>query len=184
MWHKAPWSRPRGEASTVRVGAIGGTHGGSEGGSVVSGVGCGQRCVVLTTSWEPWYVSNVSIIFDAPCLFYTICFIFCLHFVAFYAISGTNLLTRCHSVSSLFSAIFVFQKSYRENILGIGRNKDRNSYFYQTKDEDRKRAGGEGRRGQAHHEEARPPSWPCPAVVRPPWWPSDAAWCLRTHLFL
>jgi hypothetical protein len=29
------------------------------------------------------YVSNVSIIFDAPCLFYTICFMFCLHFVAF-----------------------------------------------------------------------------------------------------
>jgi hypothetical protein len=32
---------------------------------------------------DAWYVSNVSIIFDAPCLFYTICFIFCLHFVAF-----------------------------------------------------------------------------------------------------
>jgi hypothetical protein len=30
-----------------------------------------------------WYVSNVSIIFDAPCLFYTICFMFGLHFVAF-----------------------------------------------------------------------------------------------------
>jgi hypothetical protein len=26
----------------------------------------------------------------------------------FYAISGTNLLTRCHSVSFLFSAVFVF----------------------------------------------------------------------------
>jgi hypothetical protein len=32
---------------------------------------------------DAWYVSNVSIIFDAPCLFYTICFIFCLHLVAF-----------------------------------------------------------------------------------------------------
>jgi hypothetical protein len=30
-----------------------------------------------------WYVSNVSIIFYAPCLFYTICFMFCLPFVAF-----------------------------------------------------------------------------------------------------
>jgi hypothetical protein len=29
----------------------------------------------------------------------------------------------------LFSAIFVFQKSYTGNILGIGRNKARNSYF-------------------------------------------------------
>jgi hypothetical protein len=41
----------------------------------------------------------------------------------FYAFSGTNLLTRCHSTSSLFSAIFVFQKIYTRNILGIGRNK-------------------------------------------------------------
>jgi hypothetical protein len=38
----------------------------------------------------------------------------------FYAFSGANLLTRCHSASSLFSAIFVFQKSYAGNILGIG----------------------------------------------------------------
>jgi hypothetical protein len=41
----------------------------------------------------------------------------------FYAFSGTNLLTRCHSASSLFSAVFVFQKSYTGNILGIGQNK-------------------------------------------------------------
>jgi hypothetical protein len=32
---------------------------------------------------DAWYISNVSIIFDAPCLFYTICFMFRLHFVAF-----------------------------------------------------------------------------------------------------
>jgi hypothetical protein len=32
-----------------------------------------------------------------------------------------------------------------------------------------------GARGQAHHEGACPPSWPHPGVVRPPWWPSDAA---------
>jgi hypothetical protein len=45
----------------------------------------------------------------------------------FYAFSRTNLLTRCHSASSLFSAIFVFQKSYTGNILGIGRNKSQTS---------------------------------------------------------
>jgi hypothetical protein len=67
---------------------------------------------------------------------------FCLHFVAFYAFSETNLLTRCHSASSLFFAVFVFQKSYTGNILGIGRNKDRNSYFSRTKDEGQTRAGG------------------------------------------
>jgi hypothetical protein len=32
---------------------------------------------------DAWYVSNVFIIFDAPCLFYTICFMFCLYFVVF-----------------------------------------------------------------------------------------------------
>jgi hypothetical protein len=33
-----------------------------------------------------YYVVNVFIIFDVPCLFYTICFVFCLHFVAFLCI--------------------------------------------------------------------------------------------------
>jgi hypothetical protein len=35
---------------------------------------------------DAWYVANVSIIFDAPCLFYTNCFMFCLHFVVFLCI--------------------------------------------------------------------------------------------------
>jgi hypothetical protein len=60
---------------------------------------------------------------------YTICFVFCYTSWRFYAFSGTNLQTRHHSASSLFSAIFVFQKSYVGNILGIGRNKSRTSYF-------------------------------------------------------
>jgi hypothetical protein len=47
----------------------------------------------------------------------------------FYAFSGTNLLTRCHSDSSLFSAVFVFQKSYTGNILRIGQNEAQSSYF-------------------------------------------------------
>jgi hypothetical protein len=76
-----------------------------------------------------WYVSNVSIIFDAPCFFYTICLMFRYTSWHFYAFSRTNLLTSCHSASSLFSAIFAFQKSYTGNILGIGRNKFLKSYF-------------------------------------------------------
>jgi hypothetical protein len=59
--------------------------------------------------------------------FYTICLLFRYTSWHFYAISGTNLLKRCHSVSSLFYAVFVFQKSYTGNILGIGRNKSRAS---------------------------------------------------------
>jgi hypothetical protein len=55
--------------------------------------------------------------------FYTICLVFRYISCHFYAFSETNLLTRCHSASSMFSAVFVFQKSYTGNILGIGRNK-------------------------------------------------------------
>jgi hypothetical protein len=72
----------------------------------------------------------------------TICFVFCYTLWLFYAFSGTNLLTRCHSASSLFSAVFVFQKSYIGNILRTGRNEARTSYFSRTQDEDRRRAGG------------------------------------------
>jgi hypothetical protein len=104
---------------------------------------------------------------------YTICFVFCYTPWRFYAFSGTNLLTRCHSASSLFSAIFVFQKSYIENILGIGRNKIRTSYFYRsfTKTEDET----EGARGWPHHRGARPSPWPRPPMVRPPGPPPDDA---------
>jgi hypothetical protein len=72
----------------------------------------------------------------------TFCFVFCYTSWHFYAFSRTNLLMRCHSASSLFSAVFVFQKSYTGNILGIGQNKVRTSYFSRTQDEDQRRAGG------------------------------------------
>jgi hypothetical protein len=70
----------------------------------------------------------------------TICFVFCYTSWHFYVFSGTNLLTRCHSASSLFSAVFVFQKSYIGNILGIGWNKSRSSYFFRHKTERSQRA--------------------------------------------
>jgi hypothetical protein len=59
--------------------------------------------------------------------FYTICLVFCYTLWHFYAFSGTNLLTRCHSASFLIFAIFVFQKSYTRNILRIGRNESQTS---------------------------------------------------------
>jgi hypothetical protein len=76
---------------------------------------------------------------------YTIFFEFCYTPWRFYVFFGTNLLTRCHSASSIFSAVFVFQKIYTGNILGIGRNNSRTSYFYQsfTKTED-ETEGGQG----------------------------------------
>jgi hypothetical protein len=60
----------------------------------------------------------------------------------FYAFSGTNLLMRCRSASSLFSAIFVFQKSYTGNILEIGRNEAQSSYFPPTRDGVQRRVEG------------------------------------------
>jgi hypothetical protein len=51
-------------------------------------------------SKEEWYVANVSINFDAPCLFYTNCYMFCLHFVALLWFIWTNLLivAKVHNV--------------------------------------------------------------------------------------
>jgi hypothetical protein len=106
--------------------------------------------------------------------FYTICLVFRYTLWRFYAISRTNLLTRCHSASSLFSAIFVFQKSYTGNILGIGRNKSRTSRNLPKLPEVR-RGAGEGP-GAAHTTGgARPSPWPRPPIVRPPWSPLDDA---------
>jgi hypothetical protein len=55
--------------------------------------------------------------------FYTICLVF--HYTSwrFYAFSGTNLLTRCHSASSLFSIVFVFQKVTQEIFLELDETK-------------------------------------------------------------
>jgi hypothetical protein len=99
--------------------------------------------------------------------------VFCYTSWRFYAFSGTNLLTRCHSASSLFSAVFVFQKSYTGNILGIGWNKSRSSYFFQH--ETGSKAETEGASRQAHHRVARPTPGPRHQVVWPPGPPPDVA---------
>src|SRR3954447_22291281 len=66
------------------------------------------------------------------CFFYDSTCFMCL-FIQYLAFSGTNLLTRCHSASSCFSAVFVFQKSCTENILGIARDKLPVPYNHVTK---------------------------------------------------
>jgi hypothetical protein len=75
---------------------------------------------------------------------YTICFVFCYTSWRFYAFSRTNLLTRCQSASSLFSAVFVFQKSYTGNILRIGWNKIWSSYFSRHDGVQSRDGGGPG----------------------------------------
>jgi hypothetical protein len=102
--------------------------------------------------------------------FYTIYFVFCYTSWRFYAFSGTNLLTRCHMASSLFFAVFVFQKSYTGNILRIGWNKSQTSRNLPKLPENR-RGDGEG----PHSRAARPMPWPRPLCVRPPRSTSDDA---------
>jgi hypothetical protein len=79
----------------------------------------------------------------------------------FYAFSRTNLLTSRHSASSLFSAVFVFQKSYTGNILGIGQNKFLKSFFPRSfqRSEEELEGGHEGptHQGGAAQALAAPP---------------------------
>jgi hypothetical protein len=100
--------------------------------------------------------------------FYTICLVFRYTSWHFYAFSRTNLLTRCHSVSFLFSTVFVFQKCYIGNILRIERNQSQTSRYFMELPEDRRGDGAEpegghtiGRRGLG--------------LARAPWSTSDTA---------
>jgi hypothetical protein len=56
--------------------------------------------------------------------FYTICLMFRYTLWHFYAFSGTNLLTSCHSASSLFSAILCFRKVTQEIFSELDETKD------------------------------------------------------------
>jgi hypothetical protein len=104
---------------------------------------------------------------------YTISFVFCYTSWRFYAFFRTNLLMRCHSASSLFSAVFVFQKSYTGIILRIGRNKSQSSYFPNTRRSPNLRRRGARRR--PHPPMARATPWACQGLVWAPSPPFDAA---------
>jgi hypothetical protein len=70
-------------------------------------------------------------------------------------------------------AVFVFQRSYTGNILGIGRNKSQNSYFPEAWWSPKQR--WRGARRQPHHAMARATPWPCWAMVWAPSPHSDTA---------
>jgi hypothetical protein len=99
--------------------------------------------------------------------FYTICLVFRYTSWHFYAFSETNLLMRCHSVSSLFSAVFVFQKSYTGNILRIGQNKSWTSRNLPKLLENRR--GDRTEPGVVSPPGARPRAWPRRPMVSPTW---------------
>ena len=88
---------------------------------------------------DAWYVSNISIIFYAPCLFYT-------NYPMFYLCFGTLFMHfpeltywQDATVQVPVFCCFWFQKSYIGNILGIGRDKSQCSYFYCAEAKDRRR---------------------------------------------
>jgi hypothetical protein len=120
---------------------------------------------------DAWYIANVSIIFDAPCLFYTICFVYTSwHFYAFF---GTNLLTRCHSVSSRFLLFFYSRFLPKEIFLELDETETKVPIFLTQ------RRSPKGRRRRAerwpHHAMARAHLWPCHHMVWAPRVSTDLA---------
>jgi hypothetical protein len=100
---------------------------------------------------------------------------------SFYVISGTNLLTRCHSASSLFSAVLCFRKATQEIFSELDETKTQTPIFSGRRT--RTEGETEGGQGQPHHEGMRPSPWPRPPVVRPPWsTPDDAPSPIRSLL--
>jgi hypothetical protein len=96
-----------------------------------------------------------------------------LHFVAFYAFSGTNLLTRRYSVSSLFSAVLYFRKATQEIFSELDETKAEPPIF--TEASRSPKMSWRGARGRPHPRAARPSPGPRHQGVRPPGPPPDAA---------
>ena len=86
--------------------------------------------------------------------FYTICLLFRYTSWHFYAFSGTNLLTSCHSASSLFSAVFRFWKVIKEILSELDESKTQPPIFStQTRSQKGKSEGGPQ---PPHHVPVRP----------------------------
>jgi hypothetical protein len=122
---------------------------------------------------DAWYVSNVSIIFMLHACLYTNCFEFCYTLWRFYTFSETNLLTRCHSASSLFSAVLCFRKVTQEIFSELDETKAKPPIF--TEASRRPKMRWRGATSQAHHQGAWPRPWPCHPMVRPAGPTSDNA---------
>src|SRR4051812_16291192 len=96
------------------------------------------------------------------CLVSTLlCFVYTLRY--FYTFSGTNQLTRCHSASCLFSAIFGFRKASNEIFSELDRTKAKVNILSEKTRSPEERRGGPTRR--PHLGVARVPlAAPTPSV--------------------
>jgi hypothetical protein len=104
---------------------------------------------------------------------YTICFVFYYTSWHFYAFSGTNLLTRCHSASSCFLLFLCFRKATQEIFSELDETKTKPAIFPEGSRNPKMRR--RGARGQAHPRMARPAPGPRHQGVRLPGPLPDAA---------
>jgi hypothetical protein len=91
----------------------------------------------------------------------------------FYTFSGTNLLTRCHSVSFCFLLFLYFRKVIQEIFSELHETKAEVPILL-TRTRSPKERWRRARR-RPHHGVARPTPWPHQALVWPPQVPSDIA---------
>jgi hypothetical protein len=91
----------------------------------------------------------------------------------FYAFSGTNLLTSCHSASSMFSAVLCFRKATQEIFSELDETKAERPIFLDTSQSPKMRR--RGARDWPHPRAARPSPSPRHQGVRPPGPPPSAA---------
>ena len=105
--------------------------------------------------------------------FHTICYMFCLHLIAFLCIFGTNILTRCPSASSCFLLFFRFRKVLKEIFSESDGTKTQDLRSSRTtrSQKGRRNRGLEG----PHHRVARAPCLPRHHQVWGPCSLSDAA---------
>jgi hypothetical protein len=100
-------------------------------------------------------------------------YVFCYTSWRFYAFSGTNLLTRCHSASSCFLLFLCFRKATQKIFSESDKTKAKVLIFPNTRRSPKQRRRGASR--QAHHRVARPTPSPRHQVVWPHVPPLDAA---------
>jgi hypothetical protein len=100
-----------------------------------------------------------------------LCFVYTLWH--FYAFSGTNLLTRCHSASSCFLLFLCFRKVTQEIFLELDETKAKVPIYLTQRRSPKERRRGP--RGQPHHRVVRATPWPRHQVVWTPGPPPDIA---------
>jgi hypothetical protein len=101
----------------------------------------------------------------------TLCFVYTSRH--FYAFSGTNLLTRCHSANSCFLLFLCFRKVTQEIFSELDKTEATVPIYLKGRRSPEERWSRTRRR--PHHRVVRATPWPCHQVVWPPGPPPDIA---------